>query len=79
MSKKKMSLVIGLIGAGSIMAQAPIKPAPVPTVVGKTEDVQGLVTVSDGNTISNVRSKDPIIRGTRYVTSSTGSSGWAWP
>lgn len=78
MLKKKMSmvsLVTGLVGASSVLAQtrAPVAPAAPTQVVGATVEVQGLVTVSDGTSISNVRSNDPVIDRTRYVTSSTGS------
>lgn len=78
MLKNKMSMVslaAILIGASSVLAQsgAPAVAVAAPQIVGATVEVQGLVTVSDGTSISNVRSNDPVIDHSRYVTSSTGS------
>jgi hypothetical protein len=69
---KKILMALGVIAiCASAMSQAQ---APDPKLVGRVGEVEGLVTVSDGTTVSNVVKDSAIIEHTRYVTSSTGSA-----
>jgi hypothetical protein len=43
-----------------------------PIVVGKLKDVQGLVTVTSGNTLTNAVSEADLVSGTRIVTTASG-------
>ncbi|MES2979224.1 MAG: hypothetical protein V4731_12440 [Pseudomonadota bacterium] len=61
-----------------VWAQTPapvpvLVPAPAPAV-GVIQSAQGLVTVSQGNTLSNALGGSPITNGARIVTTSTGTS-----
>jgi hypothetical protein len=63
---KRSLLVLGLLaGGGTLYAQQ--------AVVGQATEVKGLVTVSDGSSVANVALGSPVIDGSRYVTSSSGS------
>lgn len=71
MPYKKLSLWSCLAIAGSVWAQAPL---PVTAVVGKSIDVKGLVTVSYGTNAASVVDNTPVVEGSRFVTSSSGST-----
>lgn len=62
-----LALSGGLVASGAVWAQA------TPKILGAAADVKGLVTVSDGTTVSSVVNRSPIVDGARFVTSSTGS------
>jgi hypothetical protein len=67
MSIKKILSLVGYVAlSGAVLAQQA-------TLVGKTAEVKGLVTVSDGSTIRSVVDNAPVVEGTRYVTSSNGT------
>jgi hypothetical protein len=71
MFKKILAVVGAIVIAASAMSQVQ---TPEPKRVGRVGEVEGLVTVSDGNNVSNVVKDSPVIEHTRYVTSSTGSA-----
>ncbi len=58
-----ISLLCGLIAAGSAFAQ---------NTIGEADEVKGLVTMSDGNTVTSVADRTQLIEDARVVTSSTG-------
>lgn len=64
MLKQSFPLVAGLIFFGAVLAQV--------IAVGTTTDVRGLVTVSEGTTMHSSLTGNPVINGSRFVTSSTG-------
>ena len=72
MSLKPFALLGVLLASGAAFAQAPA------IVVGVATDVQGLVTVSNGSTVESVSNNAPILDGSRYVTSSSGSVILHW-
>jgi hypothetical protein len=67
MRAQKLFWLGGLVLAGSAVAQGTVP------VVGKTADVQGLVTMSVGTTVSNVTGTLGVVDGSRFVTSSNGT------
>ena len=69
MWNKPLSLA-ALLLCGAALAQGTVEP---PQVLGTAVSVQGLVTVSDGASIANVVDGNPLVDGSRIVTSSTGS------
>lgn len=69
MWNKPLSLA-ALLLCGTALAQGTVEP---PQVLGTAVSVQGLVTVSDGASIANVVDGNPLVEGSRIVTSSTGS------
>lgn len=65
----KTLLAMGsIVFAGGLHAQAVPRPA-----LGKTAEVQGLVTVSDGTGVTRVLTNNSVIDRSRYVTSSSGT------
>jgi hypothetical protein len=71
---KKILFVVGAIAiTASALSQVEVQ-APELRRLGAVGEVEGLVTVSDGSTIANVVKDSPVIEGTRYVTSSSGSA-----
>jgi hypothetical protein len=73
MLKKSIALTAALAVSVCALAQTQA-PAPAPAQLGTVENVQGLVTVSDGTSIGNVVNGNPVIDGSRFVTSSSGSA-----
>jgi len=67
MLDKTLFLLAGLIVSGSALAQGA---AP---VVGTTAEVEGLVTMSVGTSVSNVAGSVDVLDGSRFVTASTGT------
>jgi len=68
MKKFTFSIVLCAILSSTVMAQeAPI------SKVGAVSAIDGLSTVSQGNTLSNLTQGEPILQGARVVTSSTGT------
>lgn len=65
MFNRSLGVVAALLMAGSAFGNA--------VVIGKTAKVQGLVTVSTGTQVGMVAADHPIVEGSRYVTSSSGS------
>lgn len=65
MWKKSSCAIAALLLCGAVLAQ--------PAKIGKTTQVEGLVTVSDGASVSSVALESPIFDGSRYVTSSSGT------
>ena len=65
MFKKSLSAVGIAALAGAVFAQI---------VIGSVTDVKGLVTVSDATSVTTVVKNAPIVDGTRFVTSSSGSA-----
>ncbi len=65
MFNRSLGVVAALLMAGSAYGNA--------VVIGKTAKVQGLVTVSTGTQVGMVAADHPIVEGSRYVTSSSGS------
>lgn len=68
MTKFGFALLLTAFVSTAAMAQAP---AP---IVGVAESVQGLVTVSQGNTLGNLVKDSNVANGARVVTTSTGSA-----
>lgn len=66
MLKKSMTVLACALLCGAVLAQQP-------ALIGKSAEVKGLVTVSDGSTVRSVLDGSPVVDGTRYVTSSNGS------
>lgn len=66
MLKTSLPLVLCLLVAAAASAQTAEK------ILGRTVDVKGLVTVSNGVEVSGVLEGSAIVNGTRYVTSSIG-------
>lgn len=64
MLQKSLLGALGLLACAPLLAQS---------VLGKTEEVRGLVTVSQGSRLATAAVGSPVIDGSRYVTS-TGSS-----
>lgn len=62
-----LSLLSGLLAAGSALAQAQ------PEIIGEAAEVKGLVTMSHGTTVGSVVDRTPLVDGARVVTSSSGS------
>jgi len=73
MLKKSIALAAAIAVSVCAIAQTQA-PAPAPAQLGTVENVQGLVTVSDGTSIGNVVKGGPVIDGSRFVTSSSGSA-----
>jgi hypothetical protein len=73
MLKKSIALVAAFAVSICAIAQTEA-PAPAPAQLGTVENVQGLVTVSDGTSIGNVVKGGPVMDGSRFVTSSSGSA-----
>ena len=71
MLKIKLSLLGVLLLSSAVLAQGSAMPTQ-PKVLGKTVNVEGLVTVSDGVSVASVLNDLPVSDGERYVTSSTG-------
>jgi hypothetical protein len=65
MWKKSSCAIVALLLCGAVLAQ--------PVKIGKTTQVAGLVTVSDGASVSSVALENPVFDGSRYVTSSSGT------
>jgi hypothetical protein len=70
MLTRSLCAVACLVLAGAVLGQSTSTRAR--TVLGKAAELEGLVTVSDGAAVSRVVLNQPVIRHTRYVTSSTG-------
>jgi len=66
-----MKNTLAFLLAASAMTGA-FAQAPAPSV-GAVQNVQGLATVSQGNTIGNVVLSSPVTNGALFVTTSTGS------
>lgn len=66
--KKSFSALLVALAFSPVWAQTP---AP---VVGTTQNVQGLVTVSQGNTLGNAASGTTLVNGARVVATSSGSA-----
>ena len=66
MFKKSLSLLAAALVCTPLLAQEQ------PKVVGKTDGVKGLVTVSFGTNVSTVTGVIPILDKSRFVTASTG-------
>jgi hypothetical protein len=73
MLKKSLALAAAIAFSGCVAAQTPAS-APAPAQLGTVDEVKGLVTVSDGTSIGNVVNGNPVIDGSRFVTSSSGSA-----
>jgi len=73
MSKKFLAIATALAISACAIAQTQA-PAAAPAQLGVVDDVQGLVTVSDGTSIGNAVNGNPVIDGNRFVTSSSGSA-----
>lgn len=58
------------LGCGYVLAQTPVPTRP---VLGKAIKVEGLVTVSDGTSVTRLLPNNSVFDGNRYVTSSGGS------
>jgi hypothetical protein len=69
MLKKSFAVLAILAVSAAAIAQTTA-----PAQLGTVQSVQGLVTVSDGTSIGNVVNGSPIIDGSRFVTSSSGSA-----
>lgn len=67
MLNRKLFLLGGLLLSGAAFGQG------ASPVVGATAEVEGLVTMSVGTNVSNVAGNIPVIDGSRFVTSSTGT------
>lgn len=67
MKKHTFGFLLATCVTTSIFAQAPSK-------VGAAENVQGLVTVSQGNTMGNLVKDTALVNGARVATTSTGSA-----
>ena len=68
MTKYSLALLLTVCASTAALAQAP---AP---AVGTATRVQGLVTISQGNTLGNLAKDTPLTNGARIVTTSTGSA-----
>ena len=68
MTKFTFALLLTAFASTSAMAQGPTES------VGVVQSVNGLVTVSQGNTLGNVVEDEKILSGARVVTTSTGST-----
>uniref|UniRef100_UPI00185D202D hypothetical protein n=1 Tax=Ramlibacter sp. TaxID=1917967 RepID=UPI00185D202D len=66
MLKKTLTVVACALLCGAVLAQQA-------ALIGKSAEVKGLVTVSDGSTVRSVLDGAPVVDGTRYVTSSNGT------
>jgi hypothetical protein len=67
MLKKTLTVAGCALLCGAVLAQQQA------ALIGKSAEVKGLVTVSDGSTVRSVQDGAPVVDGTRYVTSSNGS------
>lgn len=67
MKKYTFGLLLAACVATSVFAQAP-------AAVGVAENVEGLVTVSQGNTLGNLVKDSTLVNGARVVTTSTGAA-----
>lgn len=65
---KNLCLLLVAFSVSPVWAQTP---AP---VVGTVQNVQGLVTVSQGNTLGNAASGTTLVNGSRVVATSSGSA-----
>jgi hypothetical protein len=80
MVKRICIAAVGLALAGSLFAQATTpNPTVIPNVaaaqvkvLGKTDEVEGLVTVGIGSEVRKVENGLPVIEGSRFVTGSNG-------
>ena len=68
MTKFAFALLLTAFASTGAMAQGPAES------VGVVQSVDGLVTVSQGNTLGNVVKDEKILNGARVVTTSTGSA-----
>lgn len=68
MTKIALALLLTTLASASAMAQGPAES------VGVIQGVDGLVTISQGNTLGNVAKDGKIVNGARVVTTSTGST-----
>ncbi|MES2937409.1 MAG: hypothetical protein V4864_06985 [Pseudomonadota bacterium] len=66
MLKKTLTVAACALLCGAVLAQQA-------ALIGKSAEVKGLVTVSDGSTVRSVLEGAPVVDGTRYVTSSNGA------
>jgi hypothetical protein len=73
MLKRSLSVLAGLAISVCAIAQTQA-PAPAPVQLGTVDNVQGLVTMSDGTSIGNVVNGNAVLDGSRFVTSSSGSA-----
>src|SRR4051812_18285291 len=64
MRRSRTCLALLVLLPTSLLAQS---------IIGSVNSVQGLVTISDSQTVSTVVPGTPIVDGARLVTSSTGS------
>lgn len=71
MKKYTFGLLLAVCAATSVLAQAPSAAA---AAVGVVESVEGLVTVSQGNTLGNLVKDSTLVDGARVVTTSTGAA-----
>lgn len=67
MSNNHLWVLAGLLAAAPAFAQPG-------DVLGKTSEVLGLVTVSNGAVLTNATAGSPIVDGSRYVTTSGSSA-----
>jgi hypothetical protein len=68
MLKKSLAVAAAIAFSGCVAAQTQA-----PAQLGTVDEVQGLVTVSDGTSVGNVVNGNPVNDGSRFVTSSSGS------
>ena len=68
MTKLAFALLLTAFASTAALAQGPGES------VGVVQSVDGLVTVSQGNTLGNVVKDEKILNGARVVTTSTGSA-----
>jgi hypothetical protein len=61
-------LIVSGLALAQVTASAPV----LDKILGKSVEVQGLVTVSNGTQVAAVTEQSPVVNLTRYVTSSTG-------
>ena len=69
-----MKKFVFLLSFSALFITTAFAQAPVPEAVGVVTRVEGLVTVSQGNTMGNVFKDDVILQNARVVTTASGST-----
>ena len=69
-----MKKFVLLLSFGSLITTAAFAQAPTPQTVGVVTRVEGLVTVSQGDTMGNAFKDEVVLQNARVVTTATGST-----
>lgn len=68
------TFVAAAVLSTAALAQAPAKPVAEPKVVGQVKSLKGLVTVSQGDSMSSSKAGDNILDGSRFVVAADGEA-----